>query len=82
MSLEVRRDPAHGFKFYVDPPRIGLHELGAVDAEIIMPLDGGWWIADRLTGIRYRRITMADLPKNVTWNTRGKGRYNQDEDAE
>lgn len=81
VTMKVDRDPVHGFQFFVDPPRIGLHELGALNAEIIMPLDGGWWIADRASGIRYRRITMADLPKHVTWNTRGKGRYNQDEDA-
>lgn len=76
----VATDPVHGFRYYVDPPYIAFHELDAVDAKVIMPLDGGWWIVDKLTGIRYRRITMADLPKHVTWNTRGKGRYHCDDD--
>jgi hypothetical protein len=41
---------------------------------IIVPPDGGFWLVDRRTGVRYRRVTMDDLPSGVSWNTRGKAR--------
>lgn len=78
---KVKRDATHGFKFYVDPPRFSLRTM-PVDAKIILAPEGGFWVIDGLTGIRYRRVTMADLPKHTSWNTRGKGRYNQEDGDE
>ena len=78
----VSRDPLWGFRFYADPPEFSLNNMPE-DAALVIPSDGGIWVVDRLTGIRYRRVTTDDLPKHVTFNTRGPGKNsNRDEDDE
>lgn len=67
-----RRDP-RGFRVYLDSPSLDLFRLPPQIA-LTIPADGGFWLINRLTGIRYRRVTMADLPKDVTWNTRRPGK--------
>ncbi len=66
----VKRDPIHGFRYYAEPPAFTLRRLP--EGSQIVLANGGFWVVDQLTGIRYRRVTMADLPKHVSWNTRGK----------
>lgn len=67
------RDPVHGFRVFKPErvPELDLRSLPA-NVDLTIPPDGGFWLIDRETGIRYRRVTMADLPKGVTFNTRGK----------
>jgi len=67
----IKRDATYGFRYFDPCPDFTFDQLPE-DARIVIPLDGGFWVVDRLTGIRYRRLTMADLPKFVTWNTRGR----------
>lgn len=74
----VKRDPTWGFRYYDPCPEFTVANMPE-DSAVVIPSDGGFWVIDRLTGIRYRRLTMADLPKGVTWNTRGKA-DNGDED--
>lgn len=62
-----------GFSYYANPRPLDVHHLPD-HVQIIIPRDGGFWLVDRRTGIRYRRITMDDLPSRVCWNTRGKVR--------
>jgi hypothetical protein len=59
------------FRYYRDPPPLDVHSLPP-HVKITIPPDGGFWLVDRRTGIRYRRVTMDDLPKGVSWNTRRK----------
>lgn len=33
---------------------------------------GGFWLYDRRNGVRYRRITMDDLPKKTHWAMTGR----------
>ena len=67
----VKRHPLHGFKFYDPCPVFTVRDMPE-GSQVVLPMDGGFWVVDQLTGIRYRRLTMADLPKGVTFNTRGK----------
>lgn len=69
--FRVRFDRQHGFRFFHPCPTFTIADLPE-GSRIVIPPDGGFWVVDRATGIRYRRLTMDDLPKGVTWNTRGK----------
>ena len=66
----VKYDP-RGFTYYASPRPLDVRNLPR-HVTITIPRDGGFWLVDRRTGTRYRRVTMADLPTAVTWNTRGK----------
>lgn len=72
----VRVDPTYGFRYFAECPPIDLRALPA-DMAITIPLDGGFWIVDRESGIRYRRICKADMPKETSWNTRGRVRSSE-----
>lgn len=73
----VKRDRRGRFRFYDPCPAFSIRRLPE-GAEVRL-LDGSFWVVDQLTGIRYRRITMADLPKCVTWNTRRGASDDEDE---
>lgn len=74
----VKRCPVNRRVRYFDPcPKFEVGKLPE-GAEIRL-VDGGFYVVDQLTGIRYRRITMADLPKHVVWNTRGPAAKDEDE---
>lgn len=62
-----------GFSYYAHPRPLDVHRLPA-HVKITIPRDGGFWLIDARTGVRYRRVTMDDLPNGVSWNTRGKVR--------
>jgi hypothetical protein len=52
--------------------------------KITIPLDGGFWLVDMRTGVRYRRVTMDDLGDKagkVSWES-GKGRRKHDDSDE
>jgi hypothetical protein len=76
------RDSVHGFRVF-KPEHVPDFDLGNLPPSVamIMPPDGGFWLVDKASGIRYRRVTMADLPKHVCWNTNG-GRRSEYEDAD
>lgn len=76
----VKQHP-QGYRYFDPCPSFDLKHMPE-DAKLAMPTDGGVWVVDALTGIRYRRVTMDDLPKHATWNTRGKARDSEQEAAE
>jgi hypothetical protein len=66
------RFSADGFRYYATCPPLDVFALPPHVA-ITIPQDGGFWLIDLRTGVRYRRVTMEDAGlKHVTWNTRGK----------
>lgn len=69
----VRWNRELGFPYYANPRQLDVFRLPA-HVKIVIPRDGGFWLVDCRTGVRYRRVTMADLPHRVSWNTRGKVR--------
>lgn len=79
-SRKWHRDPTHGFRVFKPEhvPEFNLRRLPP-DVQMVMPPDGGFWLVDRPSGIRYRRVTMDDLPAHVCWNTNG-GRRGEDHD--
>lgn len=69
----IRFNAAHCFRYYRTPPLLDVFNLPP-HVKITIPLDGGFWLIDRRTGVRYRRVTMDDLPNGASWTTRGKAR--------
>lgn len=50
--------------------------------KITIPPDGGFWLVNSSTGIRYRRITMADLPEKASWANGMSRKRGEEEDDE
>lgn len=67
----IKFNAVHCFRYYSQCPPLNVFSLPP-HVKITIPPDGGFWLIDTRNGVRYRRITMNDLPRNVTWNTRGK----------
>lgn len=70
-QLAVRFDRDRCCRLYDNPPALDVRNLPPY-VKITLPPDGGFWLVNAETGVRYRRLTMDDLPNGVTWNTRGK----------
>lgn len=68
-KAKVKVDREGCYRYYDPCPQFSLRRMPQ-NAGIVLR-DGGFWVIDAITGIRYRRITMDDLPKHVSWNTRG-----------
>ena len=67
-----RLDPVSGARVYKPRcvPNLDIRNLPP-NVGITIPLDGGFWLVEKDTGIRFRRVTMADMPPHRCWNTNG-----------
>jgi len=72
---EWRRDigQSNQARRFFEACQLNVHQLPD-HVKITIPREGGFWLTDRRTGLLLRRVTMEDLPKQVTWNTRGKAK--------
>lgn len=75
-------DPQLACRIY-RPEFVPRFNFRALPAHVqIRMLDGGFWLIDIRTGIRYRRITMADLPNKACFANGASRRRSDDEEED